>query len=104
MTKPHEERWAAHKDCVVEPTSWKTIFIPHEDFRDDELARDRAQFAAQAPAMARLLLKLGAKFGPSDDGYRVCSCCEAEAHATSAVPHTEDCALATVLRAAGALP
>ena len=57
MLNPHEETWTAHKDCVVMPEGWRTILRTHEDMLDGQ-ERERAQLAAQAPAMARLLLEI----------------------------------------------
>ena len=54
----------------------------------------RAKLAAQAPAMARMLLSLHRQIG---DGEVTCvHCCRWEGHAN-------DCALVAILRAAGVL-
>ncbi len=97
MTKPWEETWT---DETIFEIGDPSIIRGIHDRSDDE----RRRLAAQAPAMARLLLKLGAQWGLTDDGYRRCASCEAEGHAVNPVPHTPDCELVAVLRSAGVLP
>jgi hypothetical protein len=90
VTKPHEETWSAHKDCVVMTNGWRTIFVSHEDM-GPEPSRERAQLAAQAPAMARALLKV---VGDAEDGGETL-----HALGYKTVDEMRD-----VLRAAGVLP
>lgn len=94
MTKPHEEKWTAHKDCVVMVDGWRTVFVSHEDM-GPEPSRERAQLAAQAPAMARLLLRVH-DVAATTEGCPICK--------DIFGPHRGDCELVAVLRAAGVLP
>ncbi len=129
MTKPHEETW--------------DVYVPREEDTDagtayvsdaatllliatvmepvggtlperERAAAERAAFIAQAPAMARLLLKLqwSGEEGCSSCGYREhgqqsFTSPVASLHYALDYPpgtHSPDCELATVLRAAGVLP
>lgn len=100
--KPHEETW--DPDDVVNMAA-HVAYSP-----------ERRRLAAQAPAMARLLLKLQWS-GSAPGGDTECPSC----HADAFVPvfsegthgrlvrhddgtHAADCELAAVLRAAGVLP
>lgn len=70
---------------------------------DQRLAHARAMLAAQAPAMARLLVKLTtvAREGDIVD-WTECAACGLVAE--SGNPHRDTCEIAIVLRAAGVLP
>lgn len=91
--KPHEETWSANVKGMA--------MICNEDghgqgvFMFDKDDRARARLAAQAPAMARLLLRVYQR-GESTSG---CPVCKAIFSA-----HTLDCDVVAVLRAAGVLP
>jgi hypothetical protein len=89
---------ADDKDEVV-----ADVEAPHAGDGEDA---DRARLIAQAPAMARLLLKLGGHgvYAVNDDGLRVCRECEAWEHAVREPVHEPHCKLAAFLRAAGVLP
>ncbi len=95
MTKPHEETWSANAKGAA--------MICNEDghgqgvFMFDKDDRERARLAAQAPAMARLLLEGQWICEERGDLCRHCGKLEREGHA-------DDCELVTVLRAAGVLP
>lgn len=89
--RPHEENWAAHKDCVVEATSWKTVFVSHDG------ARDRAQLASAAPDMGRVLLAIEWSGCETFTDNECCPTCAA----TEREGHTAGCALDAALRKAG---
>ncbi len=89
MTKPHEETWEAWPDGDVHVVRGTTMNIE---------AGSRAPLIAQAPAMARLLLKIEWNGGAQGDSGMCPSCFQFPTE------HAPDCELATVLRAAGVLP
>lgn len=105
--KPHEETWEARGEDVWCPTQRLTVAR--------EMVEEDAKLVAQAPAMARLLLSLGAMTLRDDAGQTVgyaCCWCEAETRTTDpmtpdeardCVEHLHDCRLVAVLRAAGVL-
>jgi hypothetical protein len=97
MTKPHEEKWEAVPMLAKREPYWgikvdaataiglfpETFAMQRYIDEAKEQMPDRARLIAQAPAMARLLLKLQ-------------DAAEGE--------HDADCELAAVLRQAGVLP
>ncbi len=90
MTKPHEETW----DGSIQ---WGWVLVEGTASLQP-LDGERMRLAAQAPAMARLILDIewsGARHG----GEPCCPSCDAMVG-----EHAPDCELATVLRAAGVLP
>ncbi len=101
MTKPHEETWeyVAHYQHIDVPEGGDIgIFV--DDRVLDEGEKARLRLAAQAPAMARLLLSL--QHPVRGDVYEL-GCCYF-CRASEVQKHATDCELATVLRAAGVLP
>jgi hypothetical protein len=123
MTKPHEETWMA----TGEQVGWVDGPVPEfGDLRhagefvspSSDDGEHRAKLAAQAPVMARVLLKVeraGRTNYVGDGGYDCCSCCGGIAPGQSTmmdavddlktgktvVGHYGDCELANALRAAG---
>lgn len=107
-TRPHEETWETNGpkpcdgrvDIVNERCDIGTFWSGAA--KDAAEVTGRAQLAAQAPAMARLLLKLqwAGRAGPAGDIDGACVSCERE----RPEEHADDCELAAVLRAAGVLP
>ncbi len=104
-TKPHEETWRIVYDRLEYETEDDAGIVA--DFVQEHanamkpIETERMRLAAQAPAMARLLLTLewdGLQYGDSEPSCPVC-----QAY-TRDRKHTENCELATVLRAAGVLP
>lgn len=106
-TKAWEETWEAREDGVWDPEQRVTIaFGP--------MADDAAKLAAQAPAMARLLMALEVVTIQLDgDFFEGCPCCQNVTMldlepGKPGIPYTKhpgkharDCGLASVLRAAG---
>jgi hypothetical protein len=101
--KPHEETWYVASPHRVFAFKGE---VDDTDNQDEERleydGEDVGKLAAQAPAMARLLLELewSGRAGPAGDVDGACPSCERE----RPEPHAPDCELATVLRAAGVLP
>lgn len=105
MTKPFEETWRA-----IGGTLEGALVPPHEGGfptfaevgGEPDNPYGRARLAAQAPAMARLLLEI--QWAPSEslpEGVRhFCPACAQRREEG----HAADCELLGVLRAAGALP
>ncbi len=104
--KPHEETWEvfeANKGFPAFAARTRTIAEGAYEVRvfeslsgeDDDI--ERAKLAAQAPAMARLLLKIEWNGGAQGDSGMCPSCFQFP------TKHAPDCELATVLRAAGVL-
>jgi hypothetical protein len=77
--------------------------ILFEGTTSDNEAHARAKLAAQAPAMARLLLKLQkVVFAVGWENVGGCAAChDGSGWTGDPVEHTPDCELAAVLRAAG---
>ena len=120
MTKPHEETWEATPILTKREPHWgikvgdevvltvyaETCLVQRHIDEAKEKMPARVRLAAQAPAMARLLLELEwAGSGFRDTGnvrttWKACPRCFEH----KGTPHKEDCELATVLRAAGVLP
>ena len=106
MTKPWEETWeyVAHYQHIDVPEGGDIgIFV--DDRVLDESEKARLRLAAQAPAMARLLLEI--QWGGSCMSYGShCPSCHAFLYdgGPDELPHAADCALVAVLRAAGVLP
>lgn len=128
MTRPHEETWIAddeygivHAEPEVRPDG-RSFVRPIADFHapffldqhmggftDDE--RARARLAAQAPAMARLLLQI--EWAGDNDGQTgpFCLYCHGIQPGLPAttygagdhIGHRDGCEFVAVLRAAGAL-
>lgn len=92
MTKPHEETW----DGTVQ---WGWVLVEGGGLGGkaplQPLEGERMRLAAQAPAMARLLLRVHA-LGNTLSGCPICKAITG--------PHTPNCELDAVLRAAGVLP
>lgn len=94
--RPHEETWSAEEVVVArDDGQWIARFSPSPGVSPDFEAT-RAQLAAQAPAMARLLLEA------IDITADYCPWCGARLEEDE--KHTDGCAAAAVLRAAGVLP
>lgn len=103
MTKPHEETWRfcpseAHSGFVAFPQGGEMVvkYDPANYSHDEGAAR--ARLAAQAPAMARLLLKVEWVIREGELRCTMCGWLKVEGE------HATDCELAAVLRAAGVLP
>lgn len=104
--KPHEETWLCESDDGVH-----FVTTGPDGFRGTFDEPEHARLAAQAPAMARLLLSLGAMdvYDTDARGRPVhmdryqCSWCEGEGDSVDTVPHLHDCTLIATLRAAGVL-
>lgn len=100
--KPHEETWTT-ETAGAPSAPVLLIFVVGEDgmkrpFTGDE----RMKLAAQAPAMARLLLRL--EWAASDEtGDLICPSCGSSEHASGA-KHEDNCELAKLLRDAGVVP
>ncbi len=102
--KPHEETWIANVE-------WPIALVELSEDRDEVVAtfdaphsmrdvdRARARLAAQAPAMARLLLEI--EWSAPIGGEPACPSCSA--FVNNDHRHAPDCEIATVLRAAGVL-
>lgn len=100
MTKPHEETWEATKQGHVRDVAGGDLLRGEAWEGPPDI--ERARLAAQAPAMARLLLKLewsGLVFGDS----KTCPDCYCSRPDGSFGGHAAECELASVLRAAGVL-
>ncbi len=103
MTRPHEETWEHHPKSTGasrlysdnHEEEWATVW------GDDN--RERARLAAQAPAMARLLLEgmTVTAAGPHDN-YETCLA-GCGGYGPTAEEHRPDCRLVAVLRTAGVL-
>lgn len=117
MTKPHEETWGVTEHGRVsiagEPGKGGREILCDAYTATPDLAR--ARLAAQAPAMARLLLAVEWA-GSGEEGAR-CPSCLADAYVPPVIydadgkyvsftpgKHDGDCELAAVLRAAGVMP
>lgn len=117
MTKPHEETWRwdeAEKVIVrgersadddASPETWRVIV--ETDGGHYAPRTGERELIAQAPAMARLLLKL--EWGtldtcPSCGGLGVAIPDNPMTGSVAATGNRADCELVTVLRAAGVLP
>ena len=107
--RPHEETWAAASAVVVrDDGQWVARFSPSPGVSPDVEAA-RAQLAAQAPAMARLLLGIhqrGVTVACTQHNETVCPFCEghfSEEYEPALPTHAPDCALVAILRAAGVL-
>lgn len=103
MTKPHEETWKVANGSIVRDrspaTEQGTSLWPQESLADLTCDAAHAALIAQAPAMARLLLKV--QWGDrslSEPGCHVCFTTERSG------AHADDCEFAAVLRSAGVLP
>lgn len=99
MTRPHEETWEAWPGGEVHVVRGTALNFE---------AGERAPLAAQAPAMARLLLE---REWSSDRSYGdYCESCGVDwgvggrPPATPGVGHRDNCAWLTTMRAAGVLP
>lgn len=102
MTKPHEETWTLQRYVIELGDTGRHIgeFVDDLDLgiadpnpgRD----RDRAQLAAQAPAMARLLLRLVHEYPGTDGACMLCG-------SYTTQPHGPKCEAGNVLRAAGVI-
>lgn len=99
--KPYEETWDWAERGGDDPLRGAARL--YSDNHDEEWAttwgkasRDRAKLAAQAPAMARLLVKLARIDFDAGEGCGSCFAGDAD--------HSPSCELASVLRAAGVLP
>ncbi len=109
MTRCYEEEWTADGErvelCENQPPYGSVIvkmvamFTCHAP--DDCTELDRAKLAAQAPAMARLLLKLG--YEGSEQRCAVCGRTENDPCNTLDTGHHVGCELADILSAIGAL-
>ncbi len=106
--KPWEETWVAHKDCVVDEPTWKTVFVIHEDSRvdlgyegaDRWLNRERAQLVSAAPDMARVLLEMEWRGFPLPRiGNEECATCVGCGDRRPS--HKPSCMLDAALRKAG---
>jgi hypothetical protein len=103
--KPHEETWNWIVGTVYEADVSSPV--PLATFGSSE----RAQLAAAAPEMARLLLGLAANWHhdrppevPAPVGYFRCESCESEiVRPGSAEKHMDNCELVAVLVKAGVL-
>jgi len=105
MKKPHEEEWEADGAGVYEVQSQDIVGGGSDDHRHTEASPPRARLAAQAPAMARLLLRLQWSGRNQCDEPQCPSCHGAEwQHGWPQTGHEEHCELAAVLRAAGVRP
>lgn len=117
MTKPHEETWEvfeankgfpafAARTRTIADGAYEVSVIESLSGSEDDVGR--VQLAAQAPAMARLLLKLQwASSHPHDETMAVCPNCggfEARWSKDRAAGHEDHCELVAILRAAGVLP
>lgn len=105
MTKPHEETWVACGGHRVETPDGKVEPTVNPPEREPAICA----LISQAPAMARLLLRLewstfytDSCNGPS--GLRCAGHCpECDVERGADAQHKPDCELASVLRAAGVL-
>lgn len=101
--KPHEETWVAFDDGEIgvkhagRSGALALLEWPEQADEDREAKWARARLAAQAPAMARLLLK-GMR-PPRGDEWGCLGCGTWEEGA-----HVEGCELIKVLKDAGVLP
>jgi hypothetical protein len=107
--KPHEETWTSDGErvelCEDQPPYGSVVvktvarFLCHAP--DDCTEAERALLAAQAPAMARLLLELEWAGHPES----TCPACGRHSDGLYGDPpeHAPDCRLVAVLRAAGVL-
>lgn len=110
MTKPHEETWTFDEkfgrvECVTpdvdgEPLYSRRLEVSH--------LPETGRLAAQAPAMARLLLDLYTEGHVTQTGSRECVSCSCTwRERITGKPyeprHYDRCELAAVLRAAGVL-
>jgi hypothetical protein len=102
--KPWEETWEAQRYVIEMAGDAGRKLGEFIDDNDDpgwpSCDRDRAQLAAQAPAMARLLLELQWISQESDEGYLPPQCMVCEAYQES-TEHAPDCELMAVLKKAG---
>jgi hypothetical protein len=90
MPRPHEETWeVTDRGACLGPVDEPGAIAEHMTGQSEQ-DRARLILAAQAPAMARLLLELG---------ERRCPICEWSASDN----HHPECRYAAVLRAAGVL-
>ncbi len=99
--KPHEDTWTTNANAEIR--------IENGTLIAGYLRPDVARLAAQAPAMARLLLDLHTEGHLTSTGSRECvSCASTWRERITGKPyeprHYDSCELATVLRAAGVLP
>lgn len=98
--KPWEETWTDQRFVIELGDTGRRIGTFDDDLAlgieeaDPNRDRARARLAAQAPAMARLLLDLAHH---SDD-----DCCLRCDHGRG-MPHADDCSIGVVLRAAGVI-
>lgn len=97
MTKPHEETWTAKPENDADDPVWMVV-APDSTVMADTIEEPAAKLIAQAPAMARLLLKL------QWVEWEHCSICPSCSGAAEGYGHKPDCELVSVLRAAGVLP
>lgn len=118
MTKPWEEDWSYKREGysgdatehVVTPGNqahfgWVDGLGGAYGQSSDDADAGRARLAAQAPAMARLLLAVewSASVDLGDELEPCCPCCH-KMHHNGSGTHATDCELVTVLRDAGVLP
>ena len=96
MSRPHEETWVAEGNNISTQGPQAKLSIAF--CAPDDLGA-RAQLAAQAPAMARLLLE----FQWSDLDIYGDSICPSCGNYRKLGLHAEDCALGRVLRDAGVI-
>ncbi len=99
MTKPHEEAWT---DDLGDLSNGTFPFFEMGSCHDGKAAHQaRVRLAVQAPSMARLLLDIqwAGRAGPAGDVDGGCPASQRE----RPEEHAPDCAIATVLRAAGVI-
>lgn len=96
--KPWEETWVAEYASVRDVRDRRVLLADWRGTGDLDNQDEVARLAAQAPAMARVLLDLEWRtITFSDDPW--CITCERQ----KSLGHKSDCALVTVLRAAGVI-
>ena len=101
--KPWEENWGVSRldaTTLDEGDLQCARFTRLHEREQEQVSADRAKLAAQAPAMARLLLKHQWVKDESGDGRRYCPACPMDEEQG----HYDNCEILAVLRAAGVLP
>jgi hypothetical protein len=107
--KPWEEEWTADGARIDFSKSHygSACFEPDRDDKGREESLTRAKLAAQAPAMARLLMQHEWEYSEEFQDA-ICRFCvrgaPGEAEGVERTGHTSDCPRQNVLRAAGVLP
>lgn len=95
----YEEDWTADGDALDREGGSRLGFLDSGGDYDERAAR--ARLAAQAPAMARMLLEHQWVSQEGDRGYLAPACPQCEEYQSNG--HRSDCALVAVLRAAGVI-